>query len=156
AEWAASSPVSPQIAWLDFWEQHPTYGDHAHVLSFVNADGTGLRESVLHLPGGPGGLVWSPDGSRLAFWMIAGEDDVPAQIYVGNADGSGLRQLTAEGDSRWPTWSPDGSRIAFVRGPVATLTGGDGSKIQYVKPGSRQLFTMKSDGTDVTPIEGVH
>lgn len=156
AEWAAWSPRSSEIAWLDFWEDHPKFGHHAGVLSFVNADGTNLREAVVQLPGETGGLVWSPDGSRLALWIATGDEGVPAQIYVIDADGSGLRRLTNDGDSRWPTWSPDGSRIAFGRGELTALTGGDGSQMRYVEPGSRQLFTMAADGTDVRLIEGVH
>ena len=160
SEWAAWSPVSSEIAYIDFWEAHPTFGDHAYVLSFVDADGTGLREGVVHLPGEAGGLTWSPDGAQLTFWMTTlgenGEVDLPAKIYVVNADGSGLRPLTDEGDDRWPSWSPDGTRIAFVRGQADVLTGGDGSQISYVVPGSRRLFTMASDGTDVVSIDGVH
>lgn len=159
AEWAAWSPVSSEIAYIDFWENHPTFGHHANVLSFVGADGTGLREGVLQLPGEAGGLAWSPDGLRLAFWMTRlgenGEEQLPAQIYVVNADGSGLHALTNEDDNRWPSWSPDGTRIAFARGRVSLLTGGDGSQIEYIGPGSRWLLTMAADGTDVV-FFGVH
>jgi WD40 repeat protein len=158
-EWAAWSPVSSEIAYLDFWENHPTFGHHATVLSFVRADGTNLREAVVQVPGAAGGLAWSPDGLRLSFWMTAlganGEDLLPAQIYVVNADGSGLRAITDEGDNRWPSWSPDGKRIAFTRGPVSTLTAAGAPPIEYVVPGSRRLFTMAADGTDVAPVEGV-
>lgn len=159
-ESAAWSPVSSEIAWLDFWEDHPAYGHHARVLSFVRADGTGLRESVVQLPGEAGGLTWSPDGLRLAFWGIPlgvnGAEQLPAQIYVVNADGSGLHPLTVAGDNRWPTWSPDGTRIAFARGEVSLLTGDDGSQIEYIEPGSRELITMAADGTDIVLFEGIH
>jgi hypothetical protein len=156
-EWAAWSPTSSEIAWLDWVETSPKWGDHARLLSYVNTDGSQVREGVLQLTGAAGGLVWSPDGSRLAFWMAQGEFDLPAQIYVVNADGSNLRQLTTgDDDSRWPSWSPDGSRLAFTRAPLITLTGGDGSTMKAVEQGSRQLFTMASDGTDVTLVKGVH
>jgi Tol biopolymer transport system component len=59
--------------------------------------------------------AWSPDGSQLAFVRRSpppGDDR--HDLYVVNADGSGLRRLT---QSVWKgvTWSPDGSRIAFSR-----------------------------------------
>jgi Tol biopolymer transport system component len=66
---------------------------------------------------------------------MADDDDRNAQIYVIDADGTDLQQITDEGENRWPTWSPDGSRIAFVR---------DGG-----------LYTMAPDGSDVRELEGV-
>ena len=44
---------------------------------------------------------------------VALEPD-PVDVYVANADGTGLVNLTAGYESYWPwAWSPDGSRIAF-------------------------------------------
>jgi Tol biopolymer transport system component len=136
-EAAAWSPDGSRIAWFDFAEGTIAGAGHINVLSFINPDGSGLREGVARLTGtfGATALVWSPDGSRLAYWTTSGLDDGPGQIFVINADGSGLRQITHRGDNRWPTWSPDGTRIAFVR---------DGA-----------LFTMAADGSDVEQIEGV-
>jgi hypothetical protein len=168
SEWANWSPDGTQIAWIDFVEDSDTYGHHAWTLSFVRPDGTGLRTEVVQLPGGAGGLVWSPDGAQLAFWMVVpdpGADptvaglgeggDFPAQIFVINADGSGLRQLTEDGDNRWPTWSPDGSRIAFTRGELSFKTAPDGSQAAFVRPGTRQLFTIALDGGDLRRVDGV-
>jgi Tol biopolymer transport system component len=67
---------------------------------------------------------WSPDGKKLAFSMI---DPVrcnrlrlnkcPSEIYIVNADGSGLRRITDGRDAAnghfAPSWSPDGRRIAY-------------------------------------------
>jgi len=60
---------------------------------------------------------WSPDGSKIAFRRLVGDPSDPnlsAQLYVVNADGSDLTQLT-EGVSidQDPIWSPDGTQIAF-------------------------------------------
>ena len=71
---------------------------------------------------------------RLAACLLV-RDGSPGQIFVINADGSGLRQVTREGDNRWPTWSPDGSRIAFVHNGT--------------------LSTIAPDGTDMQSLNGV-
>jgi Tol biopolymer transport system component len=61
---------------------------------------------------------WSPDGERIAFDSnrvdVDGREHV-AQIYVMNADGSGLTQLTrGPGDEITPGWSPDGTSLAMA------------------------------------------
>jgi Tol biopolymer transport system component/DNA-binding CsgD family transcriptional regulator len=167
AEWAAWAPDGSRIAFVDFWEDHPAYGGHAYTLSFLDPDtGATLGDVINVAAEAP---AWSPDGSKLAFFAVVLDEDAdpsnaslgpggdfPAQIFVINADGSGLRQLTHEGDNRWPTWSPDGSRIAFAKGQLTLTTASDGSQAAFVPPGSRQLFTMASDGTDVQLVEGVY
>jgi Tol biopolymer transport system component len=67
-----------------------------------------------------GSFAWSPDGNSLAFIAPASAaepihwDDV---LWVMNADGSGLRELT-DVEAAYPTWSPDGSEIAFVNDTI--------------------------------------
>ena len=57
--------------------------------------------------------AWSPDGTRIAF--TSDRDGDNDEIYVMNADGSGVTRLTNHSASDWmPTWSPDGARIAFA------------------------------------------
>ena len=56
--------------------------------------------------------AWSPDGSRVAFSSHHDRDDW--EIYVMNADGTGLTRLTESvADDRSPGWSPDGLTIVF-------------------------------------------
>jgi Tol biopolymer transport system component len=105
----------------------------------VNADGSGLRRlahaiAFRPMPGAPSSgfganPAWSPDGRKIAFMSNRdGTDD----IFVVNADGSGLRNLTrSQGHDRtrewkgrehkrifWfstdgPMWSPEGQKIVF-------------------------------------------
>jgi Tol biopolymer transport system component len=56
--------------------------------------------------------AWSPDGQRLAFTRYASD---AGAIMVVDADGSGVRPLTALGAGAMPSWSQDGRRLAFVR-----------------------------------------
>ncbi len=88
-------------------------------------DETGQRSTLTSIPGDQTAVpAWSPDGSQIAF--AAQLDDVGTQIWVINADGTGLHEVTrmvpfdssghpdagsAINDS--PAWSPDGTKIAF-------------------------------------------
>lgn len=77
------------------------------------------------------GAAWSPDGSKIAFTMSR---DGNPDIYVINADGSGLRRLTRDSSTESsPVWSPDGKRIAFVSD----------------RHGTPQIFVMDADGGNV-------
>lgn len=60
--------------------------------------------------------TWSPDGSKIAF---ASARNGARQLFVMDADGSNVRQLThMDNMGGRSTWSPDGNKIAFYGGPV--------------------------------------
>lgn len=62
---------------------------------------------------------WSPDGNRILF--VSDRSGVGRDIYVVNADGSGLEAITSTGTIKGnPVWSADGASIAFWE----RLTGG--------------------------------
>jgi TolB protein len=74
---------------------------------------------------------WSPDGTRLAFGAF-GENDL--QVYVVNADGTGLTQLTHDPRTALnPSWSPDGSQIAYL---------------STQRNNGWTLYVMNADGSD--------
>lgn len=77
------------------------------------------------------GGAMSPDGAKIALTLSR---DGNSEIYVMNADGTGLKRLTNEWaiDSS-PTWSPDSKQIAFVS----------------ARWGDPHIFLMNADGSGV-------
>ncbi len=62
---------------------------------------------------------WSPDGKQIVFSRLKGPKDTEQwHIFLMNADGSNIRQLTAPDDTyrdAHPSFSPDGKSIIFKR-----------------------------------------
>ena len=78
--------------------------------------------------------VWSPDGRRIAF---DSDRDGNWEVYVMNADGSGVTRLTGnDAVDGSPSWSPDGRRIAF----------------DSKRDGNREIYVMNADGSSVTRL----
>ena len=109
-------------------------------LYVMNADGTGLRRLTRNTE--LGDPAWSPNGRKLVFVERVERGGAPCrpagrcheEIYVINADGTGLRRLTRNAvfDGN-PVWSPDGRRIAFVRDRDRQTA---------------NIFVMNADGSD--------
>jgi len=108
----------------------------------VNLDGSGeqvLANTTLdeQLP------TWSPDGSKILYQ--AGRDSIGTDIYVANADGSGVARLTS-GNGRLhssPAWSPDGTQIAFESNLHQAVVLGAIPIAEY------ELYTMNADGSNI-------
>ena len=81
----------------------------------VPIDGSQPARRVVAAAGTNGGVVWAPDGGRIAFVSSRGDH---AFIGVSTTDGTSITWLapSTSRDSS-PRWSPDGRRIAFVRRP---------------------------------------
>lgn len=89
-------------------------------IDVMNADGSN-RHRLVTGPGDEyGHLTWSPDGGKIAFESSRGKSshhDTDREIFVMNADGSGITALTNNDvEDHHPDWSPDGQKIAFGRG----------------------------------------
>jgi TolB protein len=100
--------------------------------------------------------AWSPDGERIAFAAVRGDNK---DIYLINPDGSNLTRLTTywEDDSA-PRWSPDGERIAFQRSSGSRpefwdllVMDADGSNLQRLTSSLYSIvprgFSWSADGT---------
>lgn len=107
----------------------------------MNADGTAATSLIDQ--GSSNAPAWSPDGSRIVFegFKVSTHDLFDSDIYVMNADGSGIKLLTGSlDDDLHPSWSPDGTRIAYERHPL----GGSENLSDIVVVGV--------DGSDSTPL----
>jgi len=111
--------------------------------------------------------TWSPappwggtGGSQIAFMSDrSGNPD----IYVMDADGSNLRQLTDHpANDIWPEWSPDGKRVAFPSRRDGNfeiyVVDADGTNLQRLTntPGHEDFPAWSPDGTQIvfSRVEG--
>ena len=90
--WPAWSPDGTRIAFV-------SNRDFDREVYVANADGTGVTRMTNDLENSDLSPAWSPDGSRIAFVKAQGGGFVGGQgsrrdVYVVNADGSGLVRLT--------------------------------------------------------------
>ncbi|NMB88984.1 MAG: substrate-binding domain-containing protein [Chloroflexi bacterium] len=109
-------------------------------------------------PGDDFNPAWSPDGSRIAFVSNReNEPDGGQFIYVMNADGSQVRQLTRENDSDWPDWSPDGRQITYTsQGDIFVMdAGGSGQAANLThSPEKDAQATWSPDGSQIAWLSG--
>ena len=110
-----------------------------------------------------------PTASEIAFVTSTNDG---TQIFVMNADGSDMKQLTDDSmGNRQPEWSPDGSRILFSRSQGTFEMNPDGSDIHSLFSGccattptrspdgtrfafisSSTLFVMDADGSNLSTL----
>ena len=90
----------------------------------MKADGTDLAR-LTHLDGNAIAPDWSPDGSRIAFWL---EDQA---LYTMAADGSELQEVAAPGGQA--AFTPDGDHLVYAPGDPVIGHG---------------IFLVRADGSD--------
>jgi Tol biopolymer transport system component len=109
--------------------------------------------------GSGGSPAWSPNGQQIAFISNPyRQENVPSELYVVNADGSGPRKLTnGISGASTPEWSPDGSEIAFADFDRRTSRSGlyvirsDGSNLSQLLEGGQPIIHRWSpDGRTIT------
>ena len=118
---------SPDCSRIVFYSNRDGYPTALYKIYVMNPDGTGVVK-LLDSPNMDDEVPrWSPDGTRIAFsraeaywepgpgprggqWLPSDDSDV----YLVNADGSGLTRLTSgPGHKGLSDWSPDGRRFLF-------------------------------------------
>ena len=151
------------------FDYHPTSDD----IFVVEPDGSG-RTAITGPPDSERGPQWSPDGSKIVL-------DVNGDIFVMNADGTGRVNLTpgGVGQDTGASWSADGTQIVFSSSRTAAgfkiykMNAADGSNVTQVTTDSfsfdgqpdwspygeriaftrsQRIWTVRPDGTDLTPV----
>ncbi|MEQ1746796.1 MAG: hypothetical protein ABMA02_15290 [Saprospiraceae bacterium] len=123
----------------------------------MNLDGSDLRQLTFDL-GYDGGAFFSPDGSQIVFRASRPKTDTEIreyrellaqglvaptnmEIFMCNADGSGLRQVTRLGKANWaPFFHPSGKKIIFSSNHHST------------RGYDFQLYMIALDGTGLEPV----
>jgi Tol biopolymer transport system component len=158
---ARSASLSPDGQWIVYGAED----EESVQIRISRPDGS--EDRALTNGGNDFRPAWSPDGTQILFGRVAkGSDDArhDADLYVMNADGSNVRQLTNEPSEDWAgAWSPDGSSIAFNSNRSGTfhvyvmaangtgqvaLTSGPSDDFEPVwsPDGTRLAFTSNRDG----------
>lgn len=148
------SPDGSKIAYVSFEDKKPVI----YVQNMLN----GSRRVLANFKGSNSAPAWSPDGSKVA--LVLTRDNNGSQLYMMNADGSGLKRLTSGGGiDTEPSWSPDGQSILFTsdRGGSPQIyqmpaAGGNARRLTFdgsynVSPswspdGKRFAFVQRSEG----------
>ena len=130
--------LSPNRSRVVFASNRSGPDEFSFDLYSVDSDGMDLIR-LTNTPGFEliGAQAWSPDAVRIVF---AYSDSSGSDIYIMNADGSGVVRLTDDGAIGCaPAWSPDGAWIAFCKeGGIYRMA---------VAPGS-SMIKIVSEGFD--------
>jgi Tol biopolymer transport system component len=110
--------------------------------------------SVQRRNAAPDRPAWSPDGRWLAFAAEVGHRSKPidsplTDLFLVQANGSGLRRLTHTGSAGRPTWSPDGHTIVFA---ATTFFNVPSNIFRSV---AASLWRVNVDGTQPRPLTTV-
>ena len=119
---------------------------------------TGKEKRITNTLGYDGGAWFSPDGKKI-IWrasrpktaaeikeykeLLAESMVAPTnmEVFVANADGSNVKQVTSFGQANWaPTYMPDSKRIIFA------------SNHEYKRGFPFNLYTINEDGTGLQKV----
>ena len=129
-----------------------TFGSTRNGDSWVGVmDADGSNQKMLAEGNAPD---WAPDGVRIAFSRNDG------QIWVMNADGSNVRQITHSGTVKaGPSWSPDGNQMVFIEitnptsptdpQPEIGIMNSDGTNERILTTEDRNNVCQEPDGSEV-------
>ncbi len=82
---------------------------------------------------------WSPDGGKISFDTQYQDPNGANAIWIINADGTGLKDISLHGTGEWrqPDWSPSGDRLVHVR---------------FISIGTEEVFVMDTTGLNAVRL----
>ncbi|MEX0719129.1 MAG: hypothetical protein WD059_00590 [Balneolaceae bacterium] len=105
----------------------------ANVIWKIKKDGSQLTDISIHQIGEWRFPSWSTSSSKITFGRyVTGGAEGP-EIFSMNADGTGAKQLTSNGENYLPKFSPDGNKIIYEHWPEGL---------------SKSIRMMDSDGSN--------
>ena len=142
--------LSPDGRWLTLWEGMASASLRADglALRIMSAAGGEPQEIASATLLGPGFVVWSPEGDRLAVVEGGGRQTwANKQIVVMRPDGSDRRVVSDAGRADlFPAWSPDGRRLAFAS--MEAIPPGTVDEQTQANLLNRRIWSMNPDGSD--------
>lgn len=111
--------------------------------------------ALLVVPAAGASGVDEPAG-KIAFYRWTGDSDYSGAVWVMNADGSGQRRLTRNGQGGSPSWSPDGRRLAFEKAAAQAvwIMNADGSEQRLLRGAKGGSPAWSPDGRRIA-FDGV-
>jgi Tol biopolymer transport system component len=108
-------------------------------------------------------ISWSPDGTRLLFLLhydsngdesFTDADNSP--IYLVNADGSNLRQLTNDSLAyEAPFWTPDGQQVACTATKTYDVPVNNEGSVHMVRTLHKELLMIDINSRDSQRVWGI-
>ena len=130
----------------------------------MDADGSNQR-NLSNQPGYDSFADWSPDGSQIVFVSDRnGGENFDTNIFVMDADGGNVKQITHLAFTGAPRWSPDGKQIAFETDDfeverqvyVMDIDGGNMWRVSSPKANTAMILEGWSpDGTQILYTEAI-
>ena len=163
--WQSSPRFSPDGRKLVFTETRPAppppdgdgeAGVETSALFTINLDGSRLRR-ITPWATHPGDADWSPDGKRIVFETIFEWPSRAASVWIVDADGDHLKQLTFD-----EVQLTDPDRRSCSRAPTTRCGRRTAAAILFShdeygpEDGSSGLQTMKPDGSGPAWVSTVH
>lgn len=131
------SPDGEQLAFS-------TFDMNANLTTLHVADADGSNSQMILAEGGSE-VKWSPDGQQIAFERREPVGGFSKEVFVVNADGSNLLQVTESGGIKSDSsqWSPDGNNILYIVQGKTYLVSPDGSVVSLLNEVETDIYRAK-------------